>query len=366
MSTTARAALSEGAGRFRTVEVELDQPWPEEVLVEVRASGLCASDLHSIANLPPGRVGVAGHEFSGIVRQLGSDVRDLAPGRHVVGCLVRFCGVCSECLRGEPRLCVQPEAPLRPAGSAPRLRHQGLPVEQLWGLGGFASHVLVHRSQLHPVSVELPFENSFLLGCGVLTGVGTVLNAARVTPGSSVAVLGTGGVGLSAVQGARFAGAGVIVAVDIHRSKLDAARRAGATHTVDASRENVPERLRALTGGRGVEVAIEAAGALPSVRSAIDGTRDGGRIVLVGLHRPEAVVAVAPLADLILSQKTLIGASMGGGDPRHDIPALAALAADGLLDLGSLVSAEIGLDDIESAYRELREGIVVRSVVTRF
>lgn len=367
MTTLARASLaaSDGGG-FRTVNVELDDPGPDEVLVEVRASGLCASDLHATANLAPGHLGVAGHEFSGVVARTGTAVGDLAVGDHIVGCLVRYCGSCVECRRGEPRLCLYPDSTLRPPDAPPRIRYRGERVEQLWGLGGFSSHAVVHRRQLHLITSDLPFDRSFLLGCGILTGVGTVLNVARPTADTSVAVFGAGGIGLSAIQGARIAGATTIIAVDIHEAKLDLARTMGATHVVDGSREDASARIRSLTGGLGVHIAIEAAGVLTSARSALEATRNGGHVVLVGLQRPDATLDLSPLSDLILSQRSITGVSMGASDPRRDIPAYAAMAEAGRLDLGALVSAQIGLDDITDAYEALRGGTIVRSVVTRF
>jgi S-(hydroxymethyl)glutathione dehydrogenase/alcohol dehydrogenase len=364
----ARAAISVSPATFRVTDIALADPQDREVVVEVRASGLCASDRFAVRSASPDAPMVAGHEFSGVVLSVGGAVRDLRPGAHVVGCLVRWCGACAECVRGEVRLCLDPDATLRPASSSPRISAGGRGVEQSWGLGGFASHVLVDERQLValPEHVDLPFEQSCLLGCSVLTGVGTVLNAARPPLGASVAVLGIGGIGLSAIQGLRATGATTIVALDVHAEKLEAARAAGATHVVNASDADAARQVRAMTRGRGVDIAIEASGVLASARTAIDVARNGGTVLLVGLQRPGAQLPAAALEDLILAQRTIVGVSMGESDPRRDIPALAELASAGRLDLRSLVSSRIGLDEVEDGYRRLSEGSVIRTVITRF
>jgi Zn-dependent alcohol dehydrogenase len=351
----AQAAVWHGE-RFAVQTVMLDDPWADEVVVEVSAVGLCASDIHALRSTDG--PALAGHEFAGRVVRIGEGVRDLAPGDDVVGCLTRFCGACARCAAGEPTLCLRADTLLRPG----RVRLDGDEVQQLWGLGAFASHVLVHRHQLVRLTRTVLPEQACLLGCSVLTGVGTVRSVLGVTPGASVVVFGAGGVGLAAIEGARLAGATTIVAVDVSPEALAAARRHGATSLVDARTGDTAALVRDAAGG-GVNFAIEASGVAANVAAAVASTRDGGAIALVGLHRPGTIVSLDPVEDLILRQRTLVGVSMGGSDPRALIPQLADLAATGALRLD--VADRIDLHGIAAAYDGARSSSG-RVVVTRF
>jgi S-(hydroxymethyl)glutathione dehydrogenase/alcohol dehydrogenase len=343
-------------GGFAVRAVELDDPRENEVVVEVSAVGLCASDIHALRVMDG--PALAGHEFTGRVVHVGEGVSDLAAGTEVVGCLTRFCGDCSECVAGKPTLCLSADSLLRPG----RIRLAGEEVQQVWGLGAFASHVVVHRNQLVRLTRHVPAEQAALLGCSVLTGIGTVQSVLAVTPGASVVVFGAGGVGLAAIEGARLAGAAPIVAVDVAPEALAAAGRHGATTLVDGRGGDTVALVREASGG-GADFAIEASGVAANVAAAVASTRDGGTTALVGLHPAGTTVSIDPVGDLILRQRALVGVSMGGSDPRALIPQLADLVAAGELHLD--IADRIDLHGIAAAYEGSRASSG-RVVVTRF
>ncbi|WP_286308510.1 zinc-binding dehydrogenase [Agromyces mangrovi Wang et al. 2018] len=361
---TARAALVTAAGGgFSPAEIELDDPIGREVLVDVRAAGLCHTDLTmSHADLGIPLPAVFGHEVAGVVAAVGPDATGVAVGDHVVGCLVQHCGTCDRCRAGRATLCRQPGATLRDAEAPPRLTRDGAPLHQMVGIGGFAERVLVDERQLVVVSRELPFAQAALLGCGVLTGVGAVRNAARVRAGDAVAVIGAGCVGLSAIAAAAAAGADRIVAVDLVAEKLEAARLFGATHVVDSSVADDPvAAVRAATGG-GADSVLDVVGVQATAEQGLAMTAPGGGLYVVGVMDPTARISPR-LFGLISAQRRIQGVYMGAADPRRDIPEIARMARSGALDLGALVSAEVGLDDIDEGYRMLRDPNVVRVVV---
>ncbi|WP_281882361.1 zinc-binding dehydrogenase [Agromyces rhizosphaerae] len=360
---TARAALiHEVGGGFVPGEIELDDPIGREVLVDVRAAGLCHTDLtmaHADVGIP--MPAVFGHEAAGVVAAVGPEATGVAVGDHVVGCLVQHCGTCDRCRAGRATLCRDPGATLRGPDDPPRLTCGGEPVHQMVGIGGFAERVLVDERQLVVVSRELPFAQAALLGCGVLTGVGAVRNAARVRPGDAVAVIGAGTVGLSAIAAAAAAGAQRIVAVDLALEKLDAAREFGATHVVDSSATDPVAAVRAATGG-GADAVLDVVGIEQTAQQGLAMTAPGGGLYLVGVMDPTARIS-PKLFGLIQAQRRIEGVYMGGADPRRDIPEIARMARSGALDLGALVSAEVGLDQIDEGYRMLHDPNVVRVVV---
>ncbi|MFI1566821.1 zinc-binding dehydrogenase [Streptomyces sp. NPDC020490] len=362
-----RAAVVEAAGGAFTVQdIDIAEPAGREVLVEVRASGLCHTDLtlaaHPSARFPPPVV--LGHEIAGVVAALGPQATGFTVGDHVVGCLVQWCGTCPACLDGRPYQCGRPGSTLRDPRDGPRLSRSGQPVAQGMGLGGFAERALVHENQLTAVPRELPFDAAALLGCGVLTGVGSVLNGARVGAGESVAVIGAGGVGLNVISGARLAGAARIVAVDVREGGLRRALAFGATDVVDCSAADAVTAVRELTGG-GVRHAFDVVGVAETARQALDMTALGGSVHLVGLAAGAAELTLS-LPRLLLQQKRIQGLIMGSGNPRHDIPRYAGLALQGRLDLDGLVSHRIGLDEIDAGYAALRDPGTARVVVTSF
>ncbi|GAA4800382.1 zinc-binding dehydrogenase [Streptomyces ziwulingensis] len=363
-----RAAVVDApGGGFVVQDVDLARPVGREVLVEVRASGLCHTDLTLAARAaPPFEPPVVlGHEIAGVVAAVGPYATEFAVGDHVVGCLVQWCGACPDCADGRTYQCARPGATLRGAGpDGPRLSRAGSPVTQGMGLGGFAARALVHENQLTGVPRRLPFAPAALLGCGVLTGAGSVFNGARVRPGESVAVIGVGGVGLNAVGAARIAGAARIVAVDVADGTLRRARAFGATDVVNSARTDAAAAVRELTGG-GVRHAFDIVGVAATTEQALRMTALGGAVHVVGLAASGGELSLS-LPRLLLRQQRIQGLIMGSGNPRRDIPRYAGLYLRGDLNLDDLVSRRIGLDEIDAGYAALRDPEVARVVITSF
>ncbi|WP_216893148.1 zinc-binding dehydrogenase [Nocardia alni] len=358
-----KASVVDGIGAgFTLRDVDIDAPRGSEVLVDVRACGLCHSDL-SIATMGLGYEFpiVLGHELAGVVAAVGSDVVGVRAGDHVVGSLLQFCGRCVDCLSGKTFRCRYPEATARGAGEPPRLSMAGTPVGQMNGLGGFAQQALVHERQLAVVPEELPFAVAALLGCGVLTGAGAVLNTAKVQAGESVVVIGCGGVGLNAVNGARLAGAGAIIAIDLQREKLDRARAFGATHTVDAASGDPVAEVTRLTGG--ADHVFDFVGASAVTRQALEMVGKGGGLYLIGLGADDAVLEVDTV-EMLTRQLHVHGVWMGSSTLPRDIPLYASMYLQGRIELDGLVSREIALHEIGKGYEALRDPSVARVVVT--
>ena len=256
-------------------DIEVDNPGPREVLVRTRASGVCHSDLHYVEgsyNIP--KPAVLGHEAAGIIEAVGDQVTYVQPGDPVIMCLSVFCGMCEFCLRGDPHLCTR-IAVMRGRDEPPRLSQKGVAVTQMAQLGSYAEMMLVHENAVVKVDDDVPFDRLALIGCGATTGLGAALNTAKVEPGSSVAVVGCGGVGLNAVQGAALAGALRIIAIDTVETKLTLATQFGATDVIDASGGDVVEKVRELTGG-GVDYSFEAIGLKRTAEQCYEMLRDGG------------------------------------------------------------------------------------------
>jgi S-(hydroxymethyl)glutathione dehydrogenase/alcohol dehydrogenase len=354
------AVLNQIPGPLEVTEVDVDAPGPREVLVRVAASGLCHSDLHFMEGKYHRETPlVLGHEASGVVEAVGREVAGLRPGDHVVACLSVFCGRCEFCLSGRPHLCEAPERE-RADDQPPRLSRGGEKVHQFARLGAFAEQMLVHEHALVKIRADMPLDQAALIGCGVTTGVGAVLNTANVPLGSRVAVIGCGGIGLSAVQGAALAGASRIIAVDTLAWKLDLASRFGATDLIDASEEDPVERVRALTGG-GVEYSFEAIGLKSTAEQAFAMLRRGGTATLIGMI-PEGEAIELPGSEF-MQEKKVQGSSMGSNRFRLDIPTYVDLYLAGKLKLDELISARIGLDEVNEGYERLKQGAVARSVI---
>lgn len=360
------AVLNRVGGDFAIEDVTVSAPAPQEVLIEVRASGLCHSDLH-VSTVESGfpMPAVLGHEVAGVVLEVGSDVREVAPGDHVVTSPIHSCGTCKGCRAGRPYQCRVPSHTQRPAGSEPRLSMDGQSLTQFIGVGGFAEQVLVHENTLVKIPEEIPFDRACLLGCGVVTGAGAALNTARVRPGDTVAVIGCGGVGLNVIQGAALAGAERIIAVDTQPTKAAMATAFGATDFVDASAQDAAAAVVDLTDG-GVTHAFEVIGLKRTAEQAIAMLELGGTAYLIGVHKPGATIDVTPFGDLMGRQKGLRGVAMGSSNLKLDIPMYARLYLQGRFRLDELVSQRIGLDAIAFGYDALRGGGVARSVITRF
>lgn len=362
--TTVRAAVLDTApGKLTVEELELDDRLePDEVRVRVRACGLCHSDLHMLeGTLPTAVPTVPGHEIAGVVEAIGSAVTDLAPGAHVVACLSMFCGRCESCRAGRSWLCVRRNDLGRLGRPRPRLRRPGgEEVGQVAGLGGLADATVLHRNSVVEVPADLPFDRAALLGCAVVTGVGSVLRAARVRAGETVAVIGVGGVGLNVVQGARLAGARRIVAIDVSDDKLALAGTFGATDVVNAGSEDAVAAVQSLLGG--VDHAFDVVGRSATVLQAVQMVRAGRTAWLVGIP-PVGEELRLPGLHVLTQAKGVQGVLMGSNRFTEDIPMLADLYARGRLELDALVSKRLSLDCVNEGFDLMREGGAARVVV---
>ncbi len=351
--------------------IQLDPPGPGEVLIRMKAAGLCHSDMSTINGDRPRPVPMAlGHEAAGIVEEVGPledgvGRPELKPGDHVVMVFVPSCGHCEPCGEGRPALC-EPGAAANTAGTllsgARRLhRRDGTPVNHHLGVSAFAEYATVSRRSLVKVDPDLPFEEAALFGCAVLTGVGAVVNTAGVKTGSAVAVVGLGGVGLSALLGAAAAGARELIAVDLSEDKLAFAGEIGATMIMNASDPEAADRIRAATGG-GVDYAFELAGSTTALDLAYRITRRGGMTVTAGLPPPTATMPLAPVT-LVGEERTLKGSYLGTAVPSRDIPRYIALYRRGRLPVDRLKSGTLKLEEINEGFDKLNEGKAIRQVV---
>jgi alcohol dehydrogenase len=346
-------------------ELELDTPGPGEVLVEIKAAGLCHSDLSVINGDRPRPTPMAlGHEAAGIVRALGPGVVDLAEGDHVVLVFVPSCGRCLPCMEGRPALC-EPGAAANVAGNllsgTKKLRRADGPVHHHMGVSAFSELAVVSRNSCVRIDPDLPLDEAALFGCAVLTGVGAVINTARVAPGQSVAVVGLGGVGLNALLGARLAGARRIVALDLVDDKLALARQLGATDTFNAGDPDCAAAVRAATAG-GVDVAFEMAGSIKALELAWQVTRRGGTTVSAGLPHPDHRFPL-PQAALVGEERTLKGGYIGSCVPIRDVPRYLELYQQGRLPVDRLLGERVRLDEINEAFDDLATGATIRQVL---
>jgi S-(hydroxymethyl)glutathione dehydrogenase/alcohol dehydrogenase len=356
------AILHDGTDDLVVDDIEHDAPGPHEVLIRTEACGLCHSDLHCIdGTLVRPRPQLLGHEAAGVVEAVGPAVQSIAVGDHVVTCLLAGCGSCAPCHRGQPGQCRNPDAIRRSAGDPPRLTtRDGTAVTAMGGVGGLAERVLMDERGVIAIPGDVPVELAAILGCAVVTGLGAVFHVAHVEPGDTVAVIGCGGVGLNVIQGARIAGATRIVAIDANPQKLPLANRLGATDVVDASTVDPVEAVRALTGA-GVDHAFEVVGRPATAALAMDMAAPGRSAYVVGVMSDDAEVTVA--ATHLRRGKSLRGVFMGGGQPKVDIPRYVEMWRRGVLDLDSMVSRTLTLDDVNDGFRALAAGEVARAVV---
>lgn len=350
---------------LRIEDVELDPPGRDEVLVKIAAAGLCHSDLSVINGNRPRPMPIAiGHEAAGIVAQVGAGVTDLAPGDHVVMVFMPSCGHCQPCSQGRPALC-EPGATANGKGEllsgAIRLHQNGAPLHHHLGCSAFADYAVVSRRSLVQIDKDIPLPVAALFGCAVLTGVGAVVNTARVQAGESVAVVGLGGVGLAAVLGARAAGAARIIAVDLAPEKLALAMELGATGIVDGRAPDAIDQVKALTGG-GADFVFEFAGSARALENAYRMTRRGGTTVTAGLPVPDAVLPVN-IVSLVAEERTVKGCYIGTCVPVRDVPRYVELYKAGRLPVDRLMSGRIPLEDINAGFDRLHDGSVVRLVV---
>ncbi len=354
------AVLFEPGKPVEIADVRVDTPGPREVLIRTAAVGVCRSDLHFVDGAYPHALPtIPGHEAAGVVEAVGSEVRTVKPGDHVVTCLSVFCGHCEFCVTGHIHLCLGADT-RRPKGAPPRLSLDGQPVAQMLNLSAYAEQMLVHEHACVAIDKAMPLDRAALIGCAVTTGAGAVFNCCQVTPGETVAVIGCGGIGLAAVNAAKIAGAGRIIAIDPVPEKRALAERLGATDSIDALSETAADHVIELSRG-GVHHAIEAVGRPQSAATAVKVLRRGGTATILGMMPLSEKVGLS--ASDLLSGKKLQGGLMGGNRFPVDIPRLVDFYLRGQLDLDSVIAERIGLDQINHAFDELRKGDATRSVV---
>ncbi len=357
-----KAAVLRKAHQSLSIEdIHIDNPGPREVLVKAAACGVCHSDLHFIEGLYPTKMPIVlGHEAAGVVEKVGNLVSYVKPGDTVITCLSAFCGRCEYCVTGQMSLCTRIGLE-RGAGETPRLGTVDEPVQQFANLSAFAEKMLIHENALVKVADDMPLDRAALIGCGVTTGVGAVQNTARIHAGETVAVIGCGGVGLSAINGAHIAGASKIIAIDLSGTKLNLAKEFGATHVVNPNDGDVAKQVRALTEGEGVHHAFEAIGLKQTAEDAFRMIRPGGTATIVGmipvgqkveLHGPE-----------FLREKKMQGSNMGSNRFRVDMPRYVEFYKQGRLKLDEMISQRIKLEDVNDAFEEMKRGDIARSVI---
>ncbi len=357
-----KAAVLHAPNQPLTIEnVALEKPRSREVVLRTAFAGLCHSDLHFIEGLYPTPTPVVlGHESSGVVEAVGEDVTYVKPGDHVITCLSVFCGTCPQCVTGHPNLCENTDVKMMP-GQARRMTWKaGQHMNQAFNLSSFGEQMLVHENAVVKIDDDIPLDRAALVGCGVMTGVGAVFNAAKVEPGATVAVIGCGGVGLSAVNGAALAGAERIIAIDTVASKLELARELGATDTLNASNVDPVEQVRDMTNG-GVHYTFEALGTKNTAEQAFQMLRPGGTATIIGMV-PFGTKIELHGFDFLRDRK-IQGTSMGGNRFRVDMPRLLSLWRQNRLKLDHLISGTLKLDEINEGFARLKSGAPVRQLI---
>ena len=354
------AVLHEVNQPLQMEEIDVALPGPREVLVRTKASGVCHSDLHFVEGLYTTTMPVVlGHEAAGIVEAIGSQVNYVSPGDRVICCLSVFCGQCERCTTGRPVLCSRTGL-VRGQDEAPRLSQGGASVTQFANLGAYAEMMLVHENSLVKIEQDIGFEQMALIGCGATTGLGAAMNTAKVEPGSTVAVIGCGGVGMNAIQGAKLPGALTILAIDSVEDKLTLAREFGATDVIDASSGDVETKVKDLTKG-GVDYSFEAIGKKETAEQSFSILRAGGAATIIGMI-PQGVKIELDGASF-LRERRIQGSSMGCNHFRVDMPRYVDFYLQGRLKLDELVSRRLNLEDVNEAFKYMKEGSVARSVM---
>jgi Zn-dependent alcohol dehydrogenase len=357
-----QAAVIQGAG-VKEVELRDDAstigPDAGEVKVKIKATGVCHSDLSLLSGtLPNNYPAVVGHEAAGEIVEVGDHVTNVAPGDHVVISWTPACGLCTDCVAGRPHLCV---TYIIEGFTKPRFSlGDGTPAFGMAGAGTWAEEIVVPWEACIKVADDVPYEYAALLGCGISTGVGAAINTAAVRPGTTVAVVGCGGVGLSVIQGARAAGAATILAIDPLESKHEVAKKFGATHT--ATPDQVEELKNVLTAGQGFDYGFEVVGKSATIRAAWQLTRRGGDVIVVGAGAVDDNVTFNAF-ELLFDGKTLKSSLYGGSDLRRDVPRFVEMWRAGRLDLESLITRRIGFADLNDAIATLERGEAIRQIV---
>lgn len=354
------AVLREVNKPLEIEDVSISKPGPREVLLRTSAAGLCHSDLHFIeGSYPYPLPAVLGHESAAIVEQVGEGVSYVKPGDHVITCLSAFCGHCEHCLTGRMSLCESPELQ-RSLEDDPRLGKALGDMNQFLNLSSFAEQMLVHEHAIVKIREDMPLDRAALVGCSVTTGTGAVFHTAKVEPGSMVAVVGCGGVGLSCINGAAIAGAGRIIAVDTKEKKLDIAKSFGATDTVNAAEKDAVNEIIEMTGG-GVHYSFEAIGLKQTTEQAFGMIRRGGSCTVIGMIPIGTMIEIHGFE--FLAEKRIQGSLMGSNRFRVDMPRLLDFYLDGKLHLDQLISNRIKLSEINDGMASLKSGEIARNVI---
>jgi S-(hydroxymethyl)glutathione dehydrogenase/alcohol dehydrogenase len=354
------AVLFEAKAPLQIEDVSVAKPAPREVLIRTAAVGVCRSDLHFVDGAYPHAMPtIPGHEAAGVVEAVGDEVSTVKVGDHVVTCLSAFCGHCEFCVTGRMSLCIDAST-RRPKAAPPRLSMNGQVVHQMLNLSAYAEQMLVHEHACVAIDRDMPLDRAALIGCAVTTGAGAVFNTTDVTPGETVCVVGCGGIGLAAVNAAKIAGAGKIIALDPVAEKRAVAEKLGATHTIDALSETAADEVVEISRG-GVHHAIEAVGRPQSAATAVKVLRRGGTATILGMMPLSEKVGLSAMD--LLSGKRLQGGLMGSNRFPVDIPRLVDFYLRGLLDLDTIIADRLPLERINDAFDELRKGDATRSVV---
>jgi NDMA-dependent alcohol dehydrogenase len=361
------AVLFEAGKKLEVCEVDVQDPGPGEVRIQMVAGGVCHSDLHVMTgHLSAPLPAILGHEGAGIVADLGAGVTSVRPGDHVIPLWRLSCGECEYCTGGRPALCAA-GTEIRWTGrlldGTSRFKLDGREIKHFAGVSSFSNYTVVPENSVLKIPDDLSLERAALLGCAVITGWGAVVNAAQVRPGRTVAVFGTGGVGINVVQGAVLAGAEKIIAVDLLESRLEHAKNFGATHVVNPSAGDPVEQIRELTGGKGMDYAFEVVGLPITTRQAYDCLAKRGVAMVVGITPTTAEVTI-PSLSLVYDERVLTGSLYGSAAPKTDIPRMIDLYRAGSLKLDELLSRSYPIEEINQAYDALQSGETLRSVVT--
>ncbi len=354
------AVLREVGKPLQIEDVQINKPGPHEVLIRTMAAGVCHSDLHFIeGSYPHPLPAVLGHESAGIVEQVGSEVRTVKPGDHVITCLSAYCGHCEHCLTGHMSLCVSPDTK-RDKDDEPRLLQNGVGLPQFLNLSSFAEQMLIHEHACVAIRKDMPFDRAALIGCSVTTGVGAVIHTSNVRPGETVAIIGCGGVGLSAINGAAIAGAGRIIAIDMVPGKENLAKAFGATDFICAADGDAVKTVIEMTKG-GVHHAFEAIGLAKTAEQAFNMLRRGGTANIIGMIPVGQTISLMGAA--FLGEKRIQGSMMGSNRFPVDMPRLVDFYMSGKLKLDDLVSRRLRLDQVNEAFDEMKRGEIARSVI---
>jgi len=356
-----KAAVMREVGKPLQIEdVQISKPGPNEVLIRTAAAGVCHSDVHFYeGSYPYPMPAVLGHESAGVVEAVGSEVRTVKPGDHVITCLSAYCGHCDYCLGGRMSLCQSPDV-RREQGEAPRLTQNGSLMQQFLNLSSFAEQMLIHQHACVAIRKDMPLDRAALIGCGVMTGVGAVIHTSNVRPGETVAVIGCGGVGLAAINGAAIAGAGRVIAIDLSPGKDNMARTFGATDFICAADTDPVKTVMEMTGG-GVHHSFEAIGLGKTAEQAFNMLRRGGTANVIGMIPIGQTVTLMGAA--FLGEKRIQGSLMGSNRFPVDMPRLVDFYMSGKLKLDDMISRRIKLEDVNDAFTEMKSGQIARSVI---